>query len=254
MPLDSDFLNKFMTWISTFDTYVLQNEADVEVKFVYPFFRLLGYSDAYCREKYPLKLYNPGKQGRKPEIDIIYFSTEKHENQGQDTSLLLVEAKEPSKVDLEEDVAQAIFYSNYLKPLFYVVTNSHRLMIFKRHRHHEDECVFNVPTSELHRVEIVKRLYQLLHFDIVWHLKEQAVNDLTHTLYIDLTNVLSQKPDLLEQIAKGNFISSVEFNGRHLTVSKPSVAIDCTLPAVFKGGSCRIEFSNYGGRTCQDSF
>src|SRR5579872_6034743 len=100
MSFNSTELAQFVAWARKFDPDSLESEADVEEDFVKPLFRLLGYSDKYLREKYPLKGYNPGKSGRKPETDIIYFSTENKEKQDSNTSLLLIEAKEPSEVNL----------------------------------------------------------------------------------------------------------------------------------------------------------
>jgi hypothetical protein len=106
-------------WLSTFDLNLLQNEDDVETKFILPFFRYLGYADAYRRGKYPIDIYQPGKgkRGRKPEIDQIYFSENDITKQNPSTSLLLVEAKEPQDSNLEEAIKQAKFYGNHLTPL-----------------------------------------------------------------------------------------------------------------------------------------
>ncbi len=68
-------IEHFIDWANTFDPSLLQSEDDVETKFVLPFFQHLGYLEEYRRGKYPVDYYQPGKPGRKPEIDQIYFST-----------------------------------------------------------------------------------------------------------------------------------------------------------------------------------
>ena len=253
MTSEHSQIEQFMNWVQTFDPSLLQNEDDVETKFVLPLFQYLGYADKHRRGKYPLKAYNPGKRGRKPEIDTIYFSTDQPKKQGPDTSLLLVEAKKPNELNLDKDVDQAVFYGDKLKILFHVVTNGYQLKVFKRHRYHDDECIYDISTSELRNRATLTRFYELLHFDVVKHLKELAVNELTHTLYVEMTQTLNRYPNLLAQIAKGDFNSYVLRGDRHIVVSKPRVAVDCQLPLVLREGSCQIEFSNVmlRGLTCQ---
>lgn len=253
MTSEQSQIEALLNWVRSFDFAQLQNEDDVETKFVIKLLAYLGYTDQHRRGKYPLKTYNPGKQGRKPEIDNIYFTTTEIEEQNSDTSLLLVEAKEPSKVNLEEDIAQAEFYGDKLKILFHVLTNGHQLKVFKRHRHRSDECIFDIPTCELQNQATLTRFYRLLHFDEVKRLKELAVNDLTHDLYVEASQTLHRHPDLLAQIAKGDFNPYIVLEGGRIIISKPKVAVDCQLPLVYRKGSCQIEFSNImlRGLTCQ---
>ncbi len=253
MASEHSQIEALLNWVQLFDFSQLQNEDDVETKFVIKLLEYLGYSDQHRRGKYPLKTYNPGKPGRKPEIDNIYFSTIEIKKQGPDTSLLLVEAKEPKEANLEKDIAQAEFYGDKVKILFHVVTNGHQLKVIKRHRHHDDECIFDIPTCELQNEATLTRFYHLLHFDVVKRIKELAVNDLTHDLYVEVSQTLHRHPDLLEQLAKGDFNSTIVREGRRIIVSKPKVAVDCQLPLVYGGGSCQIEFSNVmlRGLTCQ---
>ena len=253
MASDQSQTEALLNWVRTFDFSQLQNEDDVETKFVIKLFEYLGYTDQHRRGKYPLKGYKPGKPGRKPEVDNIYFAATEIDKQTPDTSLLLVEAKEPNKSHLENDIAQAEYYGDHLKVLFHVVTNGHQLKVFKRHRHHDDECIFDIPTIDLQDEAILRRFYFLLNFSVVKQSKERAVSDLTHDLYVEVSQTLHRYPDLLAQLAKGDFNSYTFREGRRIIVSKPRVAMDCQLPLVYGGGSCQIEFSNVmlRGLTCQ---
>lgn len=246
-------IEALLYWVQSFDFSELQNEDDVETKFVIKFLEFLGYTSQHRRGKYPVKIYRPGKRGRNPEIDNVYFSTTEIEKQGPDTSLLLVEAKKPDEANLEKDVAQAEFYGDKVKILFHIVTNGHHLKVFKRHRHRDDECIFDASTSELMDEAILRRLYKLLHFDVVKSIKELAVNDLSHDLYVEVSQTLHRHPDLLEQFKKEDFNSYIFREGRRIVVSKPMVAMECQLPLVYREGSCQIEFSNImlRGLTCQ---
>ncbi len=254
MPTDDTRFDQFLAWLQAFDPYLLPNEAEVESKFVVPLFQHLGYPEGCCHLQYPLKTYEPGigKRGRKPTIDQIYFSATKQEEQGADTSLIIVEAKEPSETRLDEALEQARFYGNHLYPLFLVVTNAHRLLVVKRHGYRGEERVLDVPIHELQEQAAANRLYHQLRFDVVKRLKEQLADDLTHTLYVDLMHALDRHPDLRDRLAKGDFGRSRAQEGRRLTVVEPKVAVVCDLPLAFGDGACRIAFSNLllQGLTC----
>lgn len=69
-----------------------------------------------------MKTYEPGghaKRGRKPSIDQIYFSTSEQMEQNADTSLIIVEAKEPGETHVDEALDQARFYGYHLSPSFW---------------------------------------------------------------------------------------------------------------------------------------
>jgi hypothetical protein len=249
-----DQINLLVEWLSTFDPNHLKNEDDVETKFVLPFLRYLGYTDTYRKGKFPIDDYQPGKgrRGRKPEIDQIYFSVDEDDKQGADTSLLLVEAKEPQERNLEEAIKQAKYYGNHLAPLFLVITNGYHLIILKRHHYRGEEVVFDNPTHMLLDRTMAEELYKQLQFDLIKQLKERGIDTLTHDLYTKLMNASHRYPDLHAQLTKGDFEPSIVQEKRRLTVIKPTVAIKCDLPVVFEEGSCTIEFSNImlRGLTC----
>jgi tetratricopeptide (TPR) repeat protein len=165
----------FITWILNFDPHLLQNEDDVETKFVIPLFTHLGYPEACYRGKYPIKTYKPGRQGRKPETDRIYFSVGNPDEQDSHTSLILIEAKEPQKKNLDEDVAQAKFYGYHLTPPFLVVTNGYHLKVIRRYAYRE-EMLFDCTVEELHDEATATAFYNQLHFETVKRIKEYTVN------------------------------------------------------------------------------
>lgn len=248
-------LDELIKWFHTFDPYVLQNEDDVETKFVIPMFECLGYTTDYRRGKFPINAYNPNRSGRKPEADIVYFSSEKKDEQNENTALLLIEAKEPNKQNIKEDVNQALFYSEHLKPLFYVITNGIHILIYERHRYRRDECLFNCSIDALKDSDSVMKLYKRLNFNVVKKLKEAIIDEVTNSLYTEIMRLLKEQPDLVAQIEKGDFKEHTFEDEQHqkITISRPKVALECELPFVLRGGSCRIEFSNVmlRGLICQ---
>src|SRR5260221_5695030 len=97
---DDTRFDQFFAWLQTLDPYLFQNEAEVESKFVVPFFQHLGYPEASRHPQYSLKMYEPGRRGRGGRgqaIDQIYFSTTKQQEQTAVTSLIIVEAKDPGE-------------------------------------------------------------------------------------------------------------------------------------------------------------
>ncbi len=255
MRTETTGFDSFFAWLQAFDPSLLTNEAEVESKFIVPFFQLLGYPQTCCRLQYSLKMYEPssrGKRGKGQTIDQIYFSTAEQNEQTPDTSLIIVEAKEPSETHLEEALEQARSYGYRLTPLFLIVTNAHRLLVVKRHGFRGEERVFDVSLHELQEQATAKRLYHELRFEVVKQLKAQLADELTHTLYVDLMHALDGHPDLREQLAKGDFEQSRAQEGRRLTIIEPKVAVVCDLPLAFGDGACRITFSNVllQGLTC----
>lgn len=199
----SKHVTQFVEWIQSFDENLLQNEDDVETKFVLPLFQYLGYPEKCRRGKFPLKIYNPGKGGRKPEADQVFFSEEKPEKQNADSALVVVEAKEPEKIDLSEDISQAKFYGYHLNPIFLVITNGSKLIALKRHRFREEEVLFNDNIEKLRDRIQASQIYDHLNFEIVKRIKAQEANVITHQKYVKLDRALQQYPDLREILAKG---------------------------------------------------
>jgi hypothetical protein len=237
-------VDTLIAWLSTYNPAALHNEAEVESKFVEPFFRLLGYPEDCRRPKFPLSTYNPNRAGRKPEPDQVYFSSDDIQHHTADTTLLIVEAKEPTDDDLDEAIRQALFYAFHLKPPFVCATNGHQLRILKWRVGSSDETIFDDSISKLNdRTEAI-RLHAGLNFEIVKHLKEQMKNPLTHGQYVEVAQALRYYPDLQEVLSAGDFKTSLYSEGNTLYVSEPKVRVRCLLPDAFGKGTATVEFSN----------
>jgi hypothetical protein len=131
---DDRRFDEFFRWLQALDPMTFLNEAEVESKFVVPLFQHLGYPEACRHPQYALKMYESQRRtGSGKAIDQIYFSTSEPEKQTGDTSLLIIEAKKPGEKHLEKWLEQARTYGYRLTPLFLIVTNAHRLLVFKRH-------------------------------------------------------------------------------------------------------------------------
>ncbi len=90
------------------------SEDDLIVKVVIPFFELLGYKNDSYEIKFPVSGYRPGRPGRNPEGDCVFFANKEHNLK---TSLFVVEAKRDDKFPPE---LQARFYSTNLFTPFYI--------------------------------------------------------------------------------------------------------------------------------------
>lgn len=240
-------IDLLIEWINNFNPELLQNEDDVETKFVIPFFQLLGYPENNRRGKYPLDIYQTQRekrQGRKPEADHVYFSTDNQENQNADTSLIIVEAKKTTEKNLEPHIKQAKRDGEHLKSVFLVITNCYQVKVFKRLRHRKDELVFDITTDELKDRKTASEFYNQLNFEIVKQINENTANDLTHSQYVSLEKALQRHPDIQTILDKGDFSPSSNREKKLLKVVKSKVAIECNLPIAFDEGNCKIEFSS----------
>jgi hypothetical protein len=237
-------VDTLIAWVSIYSPAALSNEAEVESKFVEPFFRLLGYPENCRRPKFPLATYNPNRSGRKPEPDQVYFSSEDRSLHTPDTTLLIVEAKEPTNDDLDAAIRQALFYAFHLKPPFVCATNGYWLRILKWREGSSNETIFNDSISRLSDRTEATRLVAGLNFEIVKHLKEQMKSSLTHGQYVEVAQALRHYPDLQEILNAGDFATSTTAAGDTLCVSQPKVQITCSLPHAFGKGRAIVEFSN----------
>ena len=96
----------------------LVNEADVEVRFIGPLLRHLGYTDNDIHPKYKV-IFQEGRRGRPHEADFAVFAGSIH---SKDTSLLVVEAKGPEE-KLENGKEQGESYAANLRVPFMLLTN-----------------------------------------------------------------------------------------------------------------------------------
>jgi hypothetical protein len=240
----SDSKEAFIAWIATFDHRRLQNEDDVETKFVLPLFLSLGYPDTHRRGKYPVSGYQPNRTGRRTEADQIYFSVGEIDQQTPDTALILVEAKRFQKGNLDAAVVQAKYYSNYLKPLLVVVTNGRRILVLKSRLYRSDEIVLDLPIEALRSSSQASAFFELLNFDTVRQLRSQIVDDLMYEQFVHLERTLRLYPDIQTILAAGDFVPQTSQEGRSMIAIQPKVAIEGVLPLGFGQGSCAITFSH----------
>jgi len=244
MRYEDQQIDRLTAWANLVRSSIFHNEDDVETKFVLPLFEILGYPHNCRRGKLPLSEYRPGKPGRKPEIDQIYFSTEDAQLQNADTSLILVEAKEPQETNLEKGIEQAMFYGYSLKPVFLVVTNGVTIKIYGNHQHRREELVFDITLDDLCNVETAKLIYRQLNFDFVKGLKDRYVSEPSYKKQLQFEEALRRYPDLRELIEHGDFQDSFVRYEREVISSRGKIAIECTLPLAYRKGSYKVKFSN----------
>jgi hypothetical protein len=116
-------------------------EVEVEVKFIYPLLRHLGYERDQLELRVPVPMQE-GSQKTVRQADWVVQSKTSSE------SLVVVEAKAPRQ-PLDDAVAkQARSYALRLEAPVYVTTNGKKLKIYHRGVL-RDQCVVSCRTSEL---------------------------------------------------------------------------------------------------------
>lgn len=245
---DLNQARQLMEWLKAFKSQCLQNEDEVETKFVIPLFQKLGYRDEFYRGKYSIGGYSPGKKGRKPESDRVYFSVGDLELQDRKTSLIVIEAKEPKITKLNEAIRQAEYYETHLKPIFLVATNGRNIIVIHPERYTESQTVFNLTIEELSsKIETAKNFYDQLNFEAVnQRKKEYQAGTLSYEKYALLDRSLRNHPELPAILEQGELEPEIIHNisESRLRIVKPKISIECELPILLKEGFCEIEFSN----------
>ncbi len=207
-----------------------------------PLFRLLGYPEDHRRGKYPVKIHQ-GRKGRNHEIDHIYFDSAEKDQQIIGKALVIVEAKRVNDNGIDIAIAQAQSYAERLRPLLIVVTNGHRLRVFRRHYRALDEDIIDYTASELATPEGIQQITSLLNFDAVLD-QHRLLHELPHKQFISVEQALRAYPDIQELLRQGDFAEAEERNQLQLRVARPKVQIEGTLPVCMGGGSCEITFSH----------
>ena len=106
----------------------LLTEDDVRAKIVPTILSELGYPSANIVYEAPVYWSEGSKVGSTKRADAIAYATALSERDFKtkdnycDSSLVVVEVKK-TNTDLAEEHFQAQFYSSWVKPLFYIVTN-----------------------------------------------------------------------------------------------------------------------------------
>lgn len=238
-----DQVYQLVEWLKGFKAQWLHNEDDVETKFIIPLFQKLGYANEFFQGKYPDNSYNPGKKGRKPESDRVYFSVSESNLQNRKTSLIVIEAKKPTDANLDEAIKQAEYYETNLKPIFLVVTNGRNLIVIKPHRYTESELVFDLTVEELSSdIKKANRFYNQLNFESVKRNKEEYQNVLPHERYTLLEKSLRKHPDLQNILDQDEFELETKVSESRLRIVKPNISLECELPILLEEIYCEIKF------------
>ncbi len=126
------------------------NESEVITKFIIPLFEKLDYKKNNWEQEYPVEWQRgSSRERRKTKADIVYFMNEEHEKHNQDTSLVVVEAKNPLKA-LDSNVEkQAHFYGAWLKVPYYFISNGKEVKVILNPILRKNEVVFACKVDEI---------------------------------------------------------------------------------------------------------
>ena len=107
-----------------------RNEIEVEVKFILPLVKFLGYHERDLELRVPVEL-QMGSQSIKGEADWVLWDRETNPN--NPSALVVIEAKAPTSMEsLDKAQAQARSYAFGLNAPTYMITDGERLQIFRR--------------------------------------------------------------------------------------------------------------------------
>lgn len=236
----SNETKQFIQWIQSFDYRVLKNKDDVEINFIVPMFRHLCYPKTYSAGNYPLNTQNIEKN---LESIYIYFSTDDVIKQNAETALIIAIYLEPNSNNFPEAIERAKFYSTYLKPLYFLVTNGYHVRIFKYFIYHKEELIFDKSVDSLKNTHIATEFYNNFNFNLVKNIDKNTANISKYTQYSLIEKSL-RRYNLQEIVANTDFRTSTFREGDRLTVVKPKVVIECNLPKASGEGNCQIQFSS----------
>ncbi|HIK05532.1 MAG TPA: type I restriction enzyme HsdR N-terminal domain-containing protein [Trichormus sp. M33_DOE_039] len=239
-PADAE--KQFITWIQSFDYRVLQNQDDVETEFITPMFHHLCYPNKCCTKKSSLNSEKNTKQANQLENLQIYFSHDDVIHQNADTSLIIVICLSPNSNNFQEAIAQARFYSIYLRPLFFIITNGHQIKVFKYLLYHREECIIDKNVYSLKNSNTAAEFYKNYNYYYISNLDKNKINTLKYSQY-NLIEKSLRRYNLQEVLAQTDFIPTFLQAGDRIIAVKPKVVIECNLPKAFKEGDCQIQFS-----------
>ncbi|BAY37712.1 hypothetical protein NIES2111_20520 [Nostoc sp. NIES-2111] len=222
---------QFIKWIQSFDYRLLKNKDDLEINFIVPMFRYLSYPES-C-----------GSYTKNIESIYIYYSHAEVIKQNAETSLIIAIYIEPNSHDFLEAIERARFYSTYLKPLFFLVTNGYHVKVFKHFIYHKEELIFDKSVDSLKNASIATDFYNNFNFNAVKDIDKNTANILKYTQYSLIEKSL-RRYNLQEIVANTDFRPATFREGNRLTVVKPKVVIECNLPKALGEGNCQIQFSS----------
>ena len=106
----------------------LDSEREVEIHFVSPLFRELGYKEDQEAAEFPFDMFE-GVHHRVAAADLLYFSDDRH-RLADGEPLVLVECKNTDKTRPDAGLGQVKSYSFWIKPAYYVTTNGDMLTVY----------------------------------------------------------------------------------------------------------------------------
>ncbi|MCO5191580.1 MAG: type I restriction enzyme HsdR N-terminal domain-containing protein [Anaerolineae bacterium] len=131
-------------WLEEIQNSSYRNEIEVEIKFVYPFIKLLGYQEGDFDVRVPVNI-QVGSNNNRIEADWVVW---RNNNSEKRQAHIVIEAKGPNQ-DLNLEVqAQARSYAFALDAPIYMNTNGKRVQVFHRGIQ-KDNCVVNCLVNEL---------------------------------------------------------------------------------------------------------
>jgi hypothetical protein len=132
----------------------LDTEREVEMHFVGPLFRELGYDEDQEAVGFPFDTWE-GVHHRVAEADLLYFADARHRiTDGE--PLVLIECKAPGKGPVA-GVGQARSYAFWVKPAYYVTTDGDFLAVWN----YQGGAVPDVKVLEVKRPEIRERFDEM---------------------------------------------------------------------------------------------
>ena len=128
---------QFMTWLRNIPVTTYRNEIEVEIKFIQPLVKYLGYREEDIDLRVPVDL-QMGTQFIKGEADWVLWDRKTDPTNPS----VVIEAKAPNQALDDKVQGQARSYAFVLNAPVYAITNGKRLRIFRRGIQ-SDACVVN---------------------------------------------------------------------------------------------------------------
>jgi hypothetical protein len=103
-------------------------EREVEMHFVAPLFRELGYREEQEAAGFGIQVYQGSRRPQRIEADVLYFADERHTLEHGEP-LVLVECKRSIK-DLKAAAGQVRSYALWVLPAYYVITDADTVSVW----------------------------------------------------------------------------------------------------------------------------
>lgn len=111
-------------WFKQIENRQFESEREVEYFFIIPLLKQLNYTEGDLAIGFRVRISDASKHFNK-EADIVAFDDKSHTN-----ALLLIEAKNNSKLINNDDIAQARYYCRELLTPYYIVTNGEETRVY----------------------------------------------------------------------------------------------------------------------------